>query len=63
MILYVKVKFAGIFFIKILTDISFDKLILTLELRLATAAIESPVPLEPLSPEELKQILSKAKES
>tara|TARA_B100001564_G_scaffold116412_1_gene96858 strand:+ start:342 stop:500 length:159 start_codon:yes stop_codon:yes gene_type:complete len=51
------------FFIKTLTDISFIKLILTLDLRLATAAIESPVPLEPLSPEELKQILSKAKES
>ncbi|OUW75526.1 MAG: hypothetical protein CBD68_04305 [Flavobacteriaceae bacterium TMED208] len=51
------------FFIKTLTDISFIKLILTLDLRLATAAIESPVPVEPLSPNELKEMLSKAKES
>lgn len=51
------------FFIKTLTDTSFIKLILTLDLRLATAAIESPVPVEPLSPNELKEMFSKAKES
>ena len=38
--LYVKVKLAGIFFIKILTNISFDKLILTIELRLVTLNYE-----------------------
>ena len=51
------------FFIKTLTDTSFIKLILTLDLRLATAAGEPPVPVEPISPNELKVMLSKAKES